>query len=245
MKVESIRLEGVTRRFGRHLAVRNVSLSLASGQLTLLLGPNGAGKTTLMRMLASTLEPTRGELLVDCTEGGESFSVTYHELRKNAADSIGLVSHASLLYEDLSGVENLMLFAQLYGMTRTRATERTEELLAQVGLEEAATRRVGTYSRGMRQRLSIARAVLQDPPIILLDEPYTGLDQDSASELNTFLAGLKARSRVLVLITHRLAMPSSLVDRAILLKAGKVVADGPPGANIGTWYEDRLREGAA
>lgn len=245
MTVRAIRLEGVSRRFGAHMAVRNVSLELRAGELTLLLGPNGAGKTTLMSLLSTVLLPTRGRMLVDLTEGDRALTVSYGELALRAPELIGLVSHASLLYQDLTGRENLHLFAQLYGMSLSEARERSSWLLHQVDLEDAADRRVSTYSRGMCQRLSIARAILQDPPIVLLDEPYTGLDRASAGTLNQLLESLKARGRLMVLITHRLDMPSGMVERAILLKQGGVVADEAPGEHIGAWYERRLMGEAA
>ncbi len=238
ISLRAIRLEDVSRRFGAHLAVRHVSLTLRAGEVTLLLGPNGAGKTTLMALLSGLLPWTQGRITAEAEGGGEA---AWGDVVARTPETLGLVSHASLLYEDLSGRENLTLFGGLYGLRGAALRERVDELLERVALREAASRRVTAYSRGMRQRLSIARAIIQRPRVLLLDEPYTGLDSAGVRLLHDLLGEERDRGALLVLITHQLDLPPGLVDRAIVMEQGRVQADGAPGAELASWYEARLR----
>lgn len=239
MSVRAVRLERVVRRYGRHVALRQVSLTLRAGEVTLLVGPNGAGKTTLLAVLATLSAPTRGKVTVQWGGGSSLREMSLADFAAEHRDEIGLVSHASLIYDDLTGRENLELFARLYGMKVEIARQRARTLLAEVDLGSSADRRVGEYSRGMRQRLSIARAMLQDPSVVLLDEPYTGLDRSGRHLLHGIIGKLR-EGRLVMLITHNLDLPESLIDRAILLSQGRVIADAHPDGSVAMWYEEHL-----
>lgn len=245
MRVRALTMEGVSRRFGAHLAVRRVSLTLRAGEVTLLLGPNGAGKTTVMTLLSGLLPPTQGHLQATVELPGGAAALAWEEVLEASPETIGLVSHASLLYEDLTGRENLALFGGLYGLSGEALEARVGALLERVELVDAADRRVNTYSRGMRQRLSIARAILQSPSVLLLDEPYTGLDSAGMRLLSGLLAELRDAGALLVLVTHQLDFPPGLIDRAVVLQSGRVVADGAPGDGVAAWYEGQLRAAEA
>jgi ABC-type multidrug transport system ATPase subunit len=241
MRLTGLRLEQVSRRFGHHVALRNVSLQLHAGQITLLLGPNGAGKTTLLKAASTLLPPTRGRVVAQVEVNGQALELDLGALAQERRDFVGLVSHASLLYEDLTGLENVALFARLYDVPSP--DQRARALLEELGLWEAAGRRVAGYSRGMRQRLSIARALLQEPALVLLDEPFTGLDQDGIRIVLGVLRGLRARGALVLLITHLLTLPEDLVDRAVLIRGGQVAADGAPGeGGAAAWYERAMAE---
>lgn len=243
MRLTGLRLEQVSRRFGRYMALRNVSVGFEAGQVVLLLGPNGAGKTTLLRLASTLLPATRGRLVASIEQQGQAHEVDLMELAKVRRDFVGLVSHSSLLYEELTGRENLELFARLYGLGDKEAQERSAQLLARLDLDFAAERRAAGYSRGMRQRLSIARAMLQSPSLILLDEPFTGLDQDGRRIVFDVLRDLRQQGALVMMVTHFLTLPPDLVDRAVLLKGGQVVRDGAVGQEgVSAWYERGLVE---
>src|SRR4051812_49431340 len=164
MQVSRIEVRGVTRRFGATLALRQVSASFEAGSLTFLEGPNGAGKSTLLAILGTVLRPSSG-------------SIWYEPLGDNQAEArrhIGWVAHESHCYRELSGRRNVELVAQIHGLTRV--AERVEQVIARVGAQPFAERPVGTLSRGQRQRIALARALVHDPGVLLLDEPWTGLD---------------------------------------------------------------------
>ena len=243
----AIRLDGVSRRFGRHVALRRASVELRAGEVTALLGPNGAGKTTLMRLLATLIRPTRGRIRVTLEDRarGKRAEIDLATLTERNREFVGLVSHASLIYEDLTGLENLLLFGELYGLSPETAMARSRALLEQLRLVDGAEGRlVGGYSRGMRQRLSIARALIQEPAVVLLDEPFTGLDRDGCGVLYELLRQLRDAGRLVVLITHDLGLPPGIVDRAVLLARGTVVRDERLGAeaSLASWYEAALSE---
>lgn len=244
LRLLSLRLRRVGRRYGRHRALRGVSLELRAGEVALLLGHNGAGKTTLMRLLSGLLRPSEGQLVARLEVGGEAREVDFYDLFEQRPDLIGLVSHASLLYEDLTGEENLVLFSRLYGLSEQEAKARAQALLGLMGMEKAAQRPVAGYSRGMKQRLSLARALVQRPSLVLFDEPFTGLDQAGQRVVCEVLEKLRAAGCVVVMITHDLGLPPSLLDRAILLEDGEVRQEGRPGAEgLAVWYERALLEG--
>jgi heme exporter protein A len=213
----ALQLSKLTKAFGHHVALRGVDLAVADGEFLTLFGPNGAGKTTLIRILASLMYPSSGTVYVRGTDLGKAaVAVRRH---------IGLISHNPLLYGDLTPDENLRFFARMYDVADAGA--RIDAVLDQVGL--AARRRdpVRTFSRGMVQRLAIARAILHDPDIMLLDEPYTGLDLQAADMLRAVLQELAAAGRTVILTTHNLEQGLEMCDRAAILHRGKVAWQGP------------------
>lgn len=219
--MKSIRLKNMSRVYGRRFALHRVNVEFRAGELTVILGHNGAGKTTLMNILATVDQPTKGTVNFDTT----SFSA----FAKSRRDEIGWVSHEALLYNDLSGRENLNFFASMYGVDKTIV----QTWLDRVDLLDVADDRVSTYSRGMRQRISIARAMVQNPSLILLDEPLTGLDPISRRRMLELFDELKRDGKILVMITHDVSIPDQFVDRVLLLKDGKVAFDGTrPLANV-------------
>ncbi len=212
----SIEVRGLTKAFGNHVALRGVNLSVAEGEFLTLFGPNGAGKTTLVRIIASLTRPTAGTVLV----AGQALSKASTSVRRQ----LGFISHNPLLYGDLTPDENLRFTARMYDLPD--ADSRIDAVLRQVGL--AARRRdpVRTFSRGMVQRLAIARAILHDPAIMLLDEPYTGLDLQAADMLREVLQELAASNRTVILTTHNLEQGLEMCDRAAVLHKGKIAWQG-------------------
>ena len=212
----AIEVRKLTKAFGHQTALRGVDLNVDEGEFLALFGPNGAGKTTLIRIVASLTGPTAGTVRVR----GEDLGKAGTSLRKH----IGLISHNPLLYGDLTPDENLRFFARMYDLPDAAA--RIDTVLDQVGL--AARRRdpVRTFSRGMVQRLAIARAILHDPAIMLLDEPYTGLDLQAADMLREVLEELAASNRTVILTTHNLEQGLEMCDRAAILNRGRVAWQG-------------------
>lgn len=208
-----IAVRNVYKRYGRKTVLKGVDLSVDAGQVTALLGANGAGKTTLMRLVSGLARPASGEIAL----GGVAVSKAGSELRRY----IGVVSHLPLLYDNLSGYENLAFFAQLYDMQTPAA--RIEAVLRAVDLWAQRREMVRTYSRGMMQRLAIARSILHDPPVLLLDEPDTGLDQTSAEMLHGLITRLGASNRAILLTTHNLERALAWADSVCILVGGKIV----------------------
>ena len=200
---------GLTKRFGVLTALADVDLAVAAGTAVAVLGPNGAGKSTLLRILAGLAKPTAGAVRY---EGGA--------VRQRARARIGYIGHATFLYPALTARENLRFAAQLHGVAEPRA--RADALLAELGLEAVADRTAGSFSRGLAQRLAIARALVHDPALLLLDEPFTGLDPLSADRLAERIAALRAAQHALVLVTHDLARAAALADHALVLLDGRV-----------------------
>ena len=207
-----IETRSLTKTFGLQLVLRGVDLDVAPGEFVALLGPNGAGKTTLLRILATLSRPSFGQARI----AGFPLPAGADEVRRR----LGVVSHHPLLYGDLTAEENLLFYARMYGLPQR--TQRIAAVLGQVGL--AARRRdlVRTFSRGMQQRLAIARAVLHDPEVILFDEPYTGLDQDASAMLDGVLRDVAARGRTVLMTTHDLARALVLADRLMILSRGVI-----------------------
>jgi ABC-2 type transport system ATP-binding protein len=202
-------------------AVRGVSFSIAEGELFGLLGPNGAGKTTTIKMLITLLIPTSGEA-----------RVLGHDVVKDARwvrERIGYVFGGDRgLYERLSALDNLRYFAELYGVEPKRQRSRIDELLELVGLKGREKERVEGYSRGMRQRLHIARGLLHDPPVVFLDEPTIGVDPVGARELRATIASLTASGKTVLLTTHYMFEADALCDRIAVIANGEIVAQGTP-----------------
>ncbi len=207
---------GLTRRFGVRAAVDAVDLDVRRGESLAVFGPNGAGKTTLLRLLAGALKATAGTLRVDGRDPARE------DLEVRA--TLGLLSHQSFLYDDLSARDNLLFFARLHGVGAPR--ERADGLLDTVGLASRADDPVRTFSRGMQQRLSLARALVHDPLLLLLDEPFSGLDPHAARTLRETLQGLRRAGRTLIHTTHDPSEGLHLSDRWIFLARGRITASG-------------------
>jgi len=207
-----ISTRGLGRRFGGRVAVNDVTLALEEGDCLALFGPNGAGKTTLLRMLAGLLRPTSGTGLVSGIElpGGA-------ELRA----AVGYISHASMLYAALTARENIELTARLFGVRDPRAAAR--RALERMEIVDRAETPVRQLSRGMQQRVSIARATVHDPRVVLLDEPFTGLDDSGSAALGSHLAALRAAGTTMVLVTHQIAEGLALATHAAIIREGSLV----------------------
>lgn len=212
-----IQIRNLIKAFGSRIVLRGVDLTINEGEFVTLMGANGAGKTTLMHIVATLSKPTGGSVAI----GGFSTADSASELRR----FIGLVSHKTLLYDDLSADQNLRFYARMYDVPD--ASKRVEMVLKQVGLWGRQHDPVRTYSRGMQQRLAIARAILHNPPILLLDEPDTGLDQHAADRLGELLSAVGANQRTILMTTHNLERGLSLGDRVVILAKGKIVYDTP------------------
>ena len=194
-----VQLRDVTKLFGRFAALRGVSHDFRLGTLTVVLGDNGAGKSTLLRIIAGLLKQTSGK----CTVSGR----------------IGYMAHASMLYDELTGLENLRYFAALYGITDET---RMRGLLAAVDLDSTLTRSARDYSQGMRQRLSLARAVVHDPEVLLLDEPFSNIDADSAQHIVRLLASWRDAGKTILLVTHQPVLLERVADEFLTLRQGLV-----------------------
>jgi heme exporter protein A len=211
----AVQARGVEKWYGPMPAVRGIDLSLARGEFLTIFGPNGAGKSTLLRMLCGAVRPTRGTVFVAGEEvGGEE---------DGWRRKIGLLSHQTFLYPGLTAAENLDFYARLYGLADRK--ERVEEGLRQVGLLERRADRVRTFSRGMQQRLALARTLLHEPEVVFLDEPYTGLDPHASAMLRAVLDRLKDGRRTVVLVTHNLSQGLEQADRVAVQVAGRWVSD--------------------
>jgi len=212
-----IKIQKLLKTYGHRPVLRGVDLHIRAGEFVTLMGANGAGKTTLMHIVASLSKPTAGQVFINNYALADAAS----ELRR----FIGLVSHKTLLYEDLTAEQNLRFYSHMYDVPE--ATRRIETVLNQVGLSRRASDPVRTYSRGMQQRLAIARAILHNPPILLLDEPDTGLDQHAADMLAELLHAVDVSQRTILMTTHNLERGLSLGNRLVILARGKIVYDTP------------------
>ena len=208
---------GLSRRFGRAVALAPLDLDVAAGRTLAVLGPNGAGKSTLLRLVAGLTRPSEGSLTV----GGDAA----HGAKARAR--IGYVGHATLLYPALSARENLIFVARLHGVADPAG--RAEHLLGEQELLAVADRPVGGFSRGMAQRVAIARGLVHDPALMLLDEPFTGLDRAGAGALAERLAALRQAGRTVLLVTHDLGQAARLADAALVLDRGVAAwrSEGP------------------
>jgi heme exporter protein A len=206
--VEAVRLG---RRFGSVSALADLDLTVHAGESLTMFGPNGAGKTTLVKLLATVLRPTAGSLRL-FGEGGAS---------RSARRRIGVVSHGSFLYGALTAAENLRFYARLFAVADAEA--RIDEMLGEVGLGAWRERPLASFSSGMAQRLALARAFLHDPDLLLLDEPYTGLDPQAVAHLQEILLRFHRRGKTIVLTTHDIAHGLEVCDRAAILAGGRLV----------------------
>lgn len=215
MPAPLLEIVDIVKQFGNKRALDGVSLTINEGDFLTLFGPNGAGKTTLIKAISTIVTPTSGKILFK----GEVVSDESIFLRSQ----IGLVSHNPLLYDDLSAYENLVFFARMYGVEDYQ--EKIDELLHKVGLYARKYDLVRTFSRGMVQRLSIARAILHDPPILLLDEPYTGLDIQATKILDDLLEELKNAEHTFIMTSHDISKGLEHASRVAILVKGKIVLE--------------------
>jgi ABC-type multidrug transport system ATPase subunit len=204
-----VSLREVSKLYGRFAALRSITAEFSPGKLYLILGENGAGKSTLLRVIAGLIEPTRGEL-----------SVLGAREPRAAAAQFGYMAHAPMLYEELSGIENLRYFARLYGIEDAAVCERA---IRTVGLDPALTRRVGQYSQGMRQRMSLARAVINNPRLLLLDEPFSNVDVTSSRDMARLLGQMRDQGRTILLVTHQAALLENVADESVWMSSGEIV----------------------
>jgi len=218
--IAMIKLIGLTKEFDGFTAVDRVTLSVAPGEVLALLGPNGAGKTTTVRMLAALLRPTVGRAFV------AGYSVTEHprEVRRR----IGLLTEHPGLYLRMRGDEYLDFFGRLMGLDADERESRARGLLARFGMPEAWDRRMGTYSKGMRQKMALVRTMLHDPSVLLLDEPTSAMDPHSAKLVRDVFHNLRHHRRAIVICTHNLAEAEALADRIAIIRRGQIIALGTP-----------------
>jgi ABC-type multidrug transport system ATPase subunit len=227
-------LSEVTRTFGRRRALHKVSLTIRAGELAAIVGPNGAGKSTLLAVISTLIAPTSGEVRY-----GRYTSAAGAELRAR----IGLLGHDLYLYPELSPVENLRFFGAMYGIDDL--DDRMAAALARADLIDRRDDAVSGFSRGMRQRLALERALLHDPRLVLLDEPFTGLDDAAANALRGRLAGLRAAGCLVLVITHDLDTVDGLADRALMLNKGRLMELPARGASLRERYRAALAGAAA
>jgi heme exporter protein A len=212
-----IEAQSLSKSFGPRSALAGVDLTVSSGESVILAGPNGAGKTTLLRILATLTRPTSGTVRI----AGLDPAKAGIEARRR----IGFLSHRILLYEDLTAEQNLRFFARMYDLSD--GPERARTLLNQVGLATRGQDLVRTFSRGMKQRLAVARAVLHSPEVLLLDEPYTGLDPNASEVLTDLLVTLAGEGCTILLTTHNIGRGLAVGSRMVVLVDGRVVYDNP------------------
>ena len=225
MDFDSVRLTDVSRHFGRRRALSKVSLTLRAGEIVGLLGPNGAGKSTLIGILATLVGATSGEVRY-----GEH---TVREGGSRLRQRIGLLAHELHLYAELTARENLSFFAALYDVDPGPAIDAA---LARARLTDRADDQVLSFSRGMRQRLGLERALLHRPRLVLLDEPFTGLDDRSVGTVSTRLRQLAADGAIVLVATHDLDLADGLVTRVALMRDGRLLSDEPAAAGLRARY---------
>jgi heme exporter protein A len=227
-----VEVRGVVKSYDHRPILRGVDLAVDVGQTLAVLGPNGSGKTTLLRLIATLSPPTRGQVVLFGRPAGPS-----PEIRRR----IGLVAHESLLYDNLTVAENLRFFAGLYGLN----SGRMASVIAQTALEPVAARRVRVLSRGQRQQVNLARALLHNPDVLILDEPYTGLDVTAAGRLTGLLRAEAGRGRTVIFTTHDLAEASGVDAAMTVLLEGRLTEVMPPGSlaesQLATWFHEGRR----
>lgn len=209
-----ITIHSLVKVFGMRPVLRGVNLTVEEGEFVSLFGPNGAGKTTMLRIVAGLSRPTGGMIRI----AGRTSREYGHAVRH----MIGVVAHQPLVYGDLTAQENLEFYARMYDLPSDHAEARITEVLEAVGLRRRSRDLVRTFSRGMQQRLAIARAILHDPPVLLFDEPHTGLDQDAAASLDGVLRDVATRGRTILMPTHDIIRGLNLADRAVILSRGVI-----------------------
>jgi heme exporter protein A len=224
-----IEVRGLAKYFGRFSALRDLHISVPLGQFIALFGRNGAGKTTFLRILAGLSRPSAGAVLIHSAKPGSQV----------AREVIGYLSHNTALYLDLTALENLRFYARLLDLPALDAD--LEDRIARVGLAGRAREPVRNYSRGMQQRLAIARAFLHDPGVLLLDEPFTGLDQEGTEFLQNYLRESRARHKTCLMAIHDAPLGYALADRLVVVERGVVALDLPRQSVTLDEFQDRYR----
>lgn len=217
--IETVNL---TKHFDDFVAVDDINLTVPEGQVLALLGPNGAGKTTTVRMLGAILKPTRGHARIAGFDTVEN--------PKAVRRAIGLLTEFPGLYTRMKGLEYLDFFGELQGLSRKLRQRRAEELLHRFELWDAREKRLGEYSKGMKQKLTLVRAMLHDPQVLFLDEPTSNMDPQSAKLVRDAIRGLRNDRRTVIICTHNLAEAEQLADKIAIIRRGQIVAEGPPAA---------------
>lgn len=213
-----IEAQGLTKYFGEFLAVNDISFQVEPGTVFAILGPNGAGKTTTIRMLTSILVPTSG------TASVAGYDVVKHPAQVRA--SVGVLTEQHGLYERMKGLEYLDFFGRVYRLSATVRRKRSQELMERFGLGDALDRRVSEYSKGMKQKLALVRALLHDPPVLLLDEPTSAMDPQSARLVRDAIVELKYDRRTIILTTHNLTEAQELSNQIGVIRRGRIIAQG-------------------
>ena len=208
----------LTKRFNDFVAVAGISFNVPAGQVMALLGPNGAGKTTTVRMLTSVLRPSSGTARI------AGFDVLHQPEQVRA--SVGVLTEQHGLYGRMPADEYLDFFGRIYGMPTATRRQRAAELLGQYGLAADSQRRIGEYSKGMRQKLALARALLHNPPVLLLDEPTSAMDPESARLVRDAIHSLRSANRAIIICTHNLAEAEELADQIAIIRRGRIIASG-------------------
>jgi len=211
----AIEVINLVKSFGTFYALRGISLTVPAGECVSIFGPNGAGKTTFLRILSAISRSTSGDIRIN----GLPLKGQSEKIRRQ----LGVIGHQTFLYDDLSAAENLKFYARMYDVPGTPA--RVTQVLEEVGLAKRANDRVRSFSRGMQQRLAIGRAMLHDPSLLFLDEPYTGLDQHAAAMLTSWLQKLRTERRTILLVTHDLIQGLAMADRVMIFLRGRIALE--------------------
>jgi len=214
--------EGLSKHFNGFRAVDGLNLKVEAGEVLAILGPNGAGKTTTVRLLTSVLTPTHGWAKV------AGFDVVREPSKVRA--HVGVLTEHHGLYARMSGEEYLLFFAELYRLRGEAGRKRVSALLEQFGLSDVAKRRIGEYSKGMRQKLALVRALVHEPPVLLLDEPTSAMDPENARMVRETIRQLRAEQRAIILCTHNLNEAEDLADRIAIIRRGRIIFNGTPRA---------------
>ncbi len=211
-----IKATNLSKKIGAKMILRGIDLHIPKNQFITVFGPNGAGKSTLLKILSLLMKPSTGEIIINGIDAKKDPTIISKQL--------GVISHQTFLYENLTAWENLQFYGRMYDVPHLR--DRIYEVLQQVGLEFSLQDPVRTFSRGMQQRLAIARAILHNPAILFLDEPYTGLDPHAIQILNGVLAGLSNADRTIFMVTHNFEEGLDITDRVLFVVKGSIVYDG-------------------
>ncbi len=225
-----VEVKRIEKSFGNVLALQGIDLRVAKGEFLTIIGPNGAGKTTLLKILSTLMKPSAGE--------GKVVGFRLKQEEENLRRKIGMLSHYTFLYENLTAYENLKFYGSLYDVKNIE--REIKRVIQEVGLENRLHDTVRTFSRGMKQRVSIARCIIHDPLLLLLDEPYTGLDRWSGKRFTNILKSFHQEGKTIIMTTHDLSSSLELSDRIVILSSGKIVYEQQEVAKIELKELERL-----